>query len=53
MSSSNNKLLQWAGKGSEESSRAMELGASLSEGRELYKDLQNTYHTNQCDVTDY
>ena len=53
MSFSVNKLLEWAeeeGEGAEALSlkaRSRELGAPLSEGKELHKDLQNTYHTSQ------
>ena len=53
MSSSVNKLLEWAeGEGEETEAlslkaRSRELGAPLSEGKELHKDLQNTYHTSQ------
>ena len=44
MSFPNSKLLQRTVDEFEESSLAVELGASLLEGKELYKDLQNTYY---------
>ena len=52
MSTSIRKLLEWAKEeeGAEALSliaRSRELGAPLSEGKELHKNLQNMYHTSQ------
>ena len=53
MSTSIKKLLEWAKKEEEGAealsliARSRELGAPLSEGKELHKNLQNMYHTSQ------